>query len=73
MPKTANPQKCLRPIADAAEYGDCSTKTIRRMIARGDLTGYRLGSRMIRVDLNELDALLRPIPTTAGGGPGAAA
>lgn len=61
------PKRRFSTIADAAEYGACSPKTIRRMIARGDLTGYRMGPRLVRVDLNELDALLRPIPTAGGG------
>ncbi|MGP5033773.1 excisionase family DNA-binding protein [Brachybacterium alimentarium] len=47
----------------AAEYADCTVRTIRNLIARGDLTGYRLGARSIRVDRAELDALLVPIPT----------
>jgi len=42
---------------------DVSQKTIRRRIAEGSLTGYRMGPRILRVDLNELDALMRPIPT----------
>jgi len=46
----------------AAAYFHCSTKTVRRMISRGEITGYRVGSRMVRVDLNELDDLARPIP-----------
>jgi excisionase family DNA binding protein len=47
---------------------DCvSTKTVRRWITSGDLAGYRAGKRLIRVDLNELDALLRPFPTAGGG------
>lgn len=54
----------LASINQAAEYGACSSKTIRRRIADGSLTGYRMGARLIRVDLNELDDLLRPIPTT---------
>lgn len=37
------------------------------MIAAGDLTGYRIGSRLLRVDLNEVDAKLRAIPSAAGG------
>lgn len=57
----------LVSIMQAAEYAACSPKTIRRRIADGSLTGYRMGKRMIRVDLDELDALLRPIPTTVGG------
>ena len=44
-------------IPNTAEYADCATKTIRRLIASGELTRYRLG-RDFRVDLNEVDALL---------------
>ena len=47
----------------AAEYLNVTDRTIRNLIARGDLTGYRLGARAIRVDRAELDALLTPIPT----------
>jgi excisionase family DNA binding protein len=54
------------PIEQASTYLSVDKKTIRRMIARGDLTGYRAGPRLIRVDLNEVDALLRPIPTAGG-------
>ena len=54
----------LVTLTAAAQHAACSSKTIRRRIAAGELTGYRLGSRLIRVDLDELDALLRPIPTT---------
>ncbi len=38
-------------------------KTIRRRIADGQLTGYRVGPHLIRLDPAEVDALLRPIPT----------
>ncbi len=61
----------LESIENAAEYLGVSTKTIRRYIAAGLITGYRAGPRLIRVDRAELDAMLRPIPT-AGGGPHAA-
>lgn len=43
-----------------------SERTLRRMIAAGRVTGYRAGPRLIRVDLNELDAVLRSIPTAGG-------
>lgn len=70
MPK--NPvvqvERRLRSIDDAAQYASCDHKTIRRMIAAGELVGYRLGSKIIRVDLNELDACMRPIPTVHGRG-----
>ena len=54
-------------IADAGEYASVSARTIRRRIAAGDLIGYRMGPRLIRVDLAELDRLLTPIPSAAGG------
>jgi excisionase family DNA binding protein len=53
-------------VRDAAEYGGISEKTVRRYISDGRLTGYRLGKRLIRVDLSEIDALLKPIPTVGG-------
>jgi excisionase family DNA binding protein len=63
---TAHAGRRLMSIESAAEYLDCSTKTIRRRIASGDLRAYRLASsRVIRVDLAEVDRMLRPIPTAA--------
>jgi excisionase family DNA binding protein len=50
-------------IADAAVRLRVSTKTIRRRIADGSLTGYRVGPHLIRLDPAEVDALMRPIPT----------
>lgn len=46
----------------AAERWDVSVDTIRRLIAAGKLTGYRLNGRVIRIDLAELDACFKPIP-----------
>ena len=65
MSTTRTPTRRLATIATAAEYAVCSEKTIRRRIAAGQLTGYRMGPRLLRVDLDEVDALLRPIPTAA--------
>ncbi|MCT2031764.1 helix-turn-helix domain-containing protein [Dietzia cinnamea] len=55
----------LESIPNAAEAYGVSPKTIRRYIAAGRITGYRFGPRMLRVDLDELDAMLRPL--AAGG------
>lgn len=44
-----------------AEHLGVSTKTLRNWIADGRLPGYRSGPRLIRVDLNELDALMQPL------------
>lgn len=40
-------------------------RTIRQMIADGRLTGYRNGQRLVRLDIHEIDASLRPF---GGGG-----
>lgn len=51
-------------IEQAAAYLGVNERTIRNYIARGIVPGYRIhGSRLIRIDLNELDALPQPIPT----------
>lgn len=63
MPPVANPARRLASLSSAAEYADVCERTLRRRIAAGDLTGYRFGPRVIRIDLNELDAALRPIPS----------
>jgi excisionase family DNA binding protein len=70
-PPTPAPAAAPRRYAtleEAADYlGGCNPRTVRREIARGRLTGYKLG-RLVRVDLNEVDALLEPITTTKGRG-----
>lgn len=53
--------------AEAAEYLGVTDRTIRNYIARGELPGHRVvGSRLVRVDIADLEKMLRPIP--AGGG-----
>lgn len=58
-------QRRLSSLPEAAEQYGVSSRTIRRYISAGRITGYRFGPRMLRVDLDELDALLRPL--AAGG------
>lgn len=50
-------------LPEAAEYAGLSTKTLRRRIADGSLPGYRLGTRTIVVELDDVDALFKRIPT----------
>jgi excisionase family DNA binding protein len=51
-------------IAETAEYLGVTGRTVRQMIADGRLTGYRAGSRLVRLDLNQVDAAMIPF----GGG-----
>lgn len=54
-------------IESAAERWELNPRTIRRMIARGDITGFRVGGqRLLRVDPDEVDAAMQPIPTVNG-------
>lgn len=52
----------LVSIPDVADHLGISPCTVRRLIAAGKITGYRVG-HAVRVDLNELDANLQAIPT----------
>ncbi|MCV7007428.1 helix-turn-helix domain-containing protein [Mycobacterium gordonae] len=45
-------------INAAAAYLDVHPATIRKLIDDGKIHGYRNGQRLLRVDLNELDALM---------------
>jgi excisionase family DNA binding protein len=55
----------LVSVAVAADHLGLSEKSLRRYIAQGLITGYRVGQRrLIRVDLNEVETrLLTPIPS----------
>ena len=51
-------------ITAAAEHYQIGNRTLRQMIYDGKVTGYKLGPQLLRVDLNEIDALMEP--TTNG-------
>lgn len=53
--------KRLESLSAAAEYADVHPRTIRRYIAAGRLRAYRVGPRLLKVDLADLDALLMPV------------
>lgn len=61
---SAGPNRATRrryvKIAEAAEYLQVTDRTVRQMIADGRLTGYACGKRLVRVDLNEIDAAMQP-------------
>lgn len=47
-------------LQEAAEHLGVTDRTLRTMIADGRLKGYRSGPRLIRVDLNEVDDMMKP-------------
>ena len=60
------PHAELVSIRDAGARYHLHPDTIRRRIREGKLTGYKMGQRVLRVDLAELEALFQPISTTKG-------
>jgi excisionase family DNA binding protein len=48
-------------IKQTAEFFGADPKTIRRWIAQGRLTAYRVGPRLIRVDRDSILKLCSPI------------
>lgn len=59
--KTNDPvRRRYAKIEEAAQYLGVHHRTIRKMIADGRLTGYRSSGRMVRVDLNDIDAAMKP-------------
>lgn len=55
----------LVSVTHAAAYADLSTRTVYRYIQLGYLTGYRVGPRLVKVSLDELDKLAKPIPAAS--------
>jgi excisionase family DNA binding protein len=53
-------------LEQASIYTNISTRTLRRRIATGELTAYRQGSRLIRLDVRELDAIFVAVPPDGG-------
>lgn len=58
MPEAKRPRRLAR-LTEAAEQSPLSKASIRRLVAAGRLTAYRLPgmSKMVCVDLDEIDAL----------------
>ena len=45
-------------LQQAGDYIGVTSRCVREMIADGRLTGYRNGTRLVRVDLDEIDEKL---------------
>jgi excisionase family DNA binding protein len=60
--KNVTPQRGRRWASyhDTAEYIGVVPATIKNMVADGRLTAYRFGSRIVRIDLDEVDSAMLP-------------
>lgn len=47
-------------LQETADYLGVTKRTVREMVADGRLIAYRCGSRLVRLDLNEVDAAMQP-------------
>jgi hypothetical protein len=63
-PKTPPVDAELVSVPVAAAHFHIHPDTVRRRISEGSLTAYRMGPRVLRVDLRELTGLFQAIPTT---------
>jgi excisionase family DNA binding protein len=59
-PNRAERRRRYVKIAEAADYLQVTDRTIRQMVADGRLTAYRSGTRLVRLDLDEIDAAMQP-------------
>jgi len=48
-------------ISEASKQTGISPRTIRRYIAKGELAAIRVGPKILKVDLDEVRALIRPV------------
>ena len=58
---TTQPKKHFLTIPQAGDYLGSSESTIRRMIASGELRAYRFGERNVRIDVEDIHAILKPV------------
>lgn len=62
-PPSQTGRRQYESVGDAAARIGVSTKSVRRWIASGQLAGYRMGPRLLRVDPDDVDRMLTLIPT----------
>lgn len=55
-------------LKQAAERLEMGVSTLRRWIAEGKLTAYRLNSRVVRLKVSEVDAMMQAAATNQWGG-----
>ena len=62
------PERRYASIQATAERYGVDHKTVRRWIASGLITGYKVGTQLVRVDLNEVEErIVQVIPAAETG------
>jgi excisionase family DNA binding protein len=52
-------------LTAAAKYAAVPIGTLRDWVRRGLLPAYRIGTRLLQVDLNDIDRMRRRVPAAA--------
>ncbi len=68
MDRTSTEARNLISLKSAAALVDVDTKTIRNWIAAGDLAGFRVNGHLLRVERDEVLALIQPTSVAVSGG-----
>ena len=63
MATTPHPEAQYVSLRDAAKIYGVSVETLRRRISEGVLPAVKSGYKLIRVRLDDLDRVFRPMPT----------
>jgi excisionase family DNA binding protein len=58
---TVSKNRRLVSLAFAGEYLGVSEPTLRRAIASGQLKAFRVGTKLLRIDFDELESFATPI------------
>ncbi|MGV9823382.1 helix-turn-helix domain-containing protein [Nocardia xishanensis] len=64
MPRDVAVARPLIRLSEGAALIGVHPQTLRRWVAQGKLTGWRLASNQIRVDRDELLGLVKPMTVT---------
>lgn len=66
MTKPAEPTDSpLLSLGETAEHLGMGISSVHRLVASGKLPAYRVGPRLVRVRMSDVDALLVRIPVSA--------
>lgn len=53
-------------IAEAADALRCTDRFVRKLIAKGDLPAFKVGTKAIRLRRTDVEALLTPVAVDGG-------
>ncbi len=55
-------------VRDTAAYLNVGERTVTDKVAKGEIPAYKFGPKLVRIDLNDVDAMMTPITSAADVG-----